>query len=367
MGGNDGRSDAQAPSRIERSSSGCRARAALRDCASPAADMVIRSRSLIVATCAICAGLTFPAAASATYPGSNGLIAYASQSVYERTWTSRPDGGGQRRILARGTLPQFTADGRQLVYVRSDPNLPAGKQGVYIAAVDGSVRTPIITTADVRIGDGAWSVLEATPSPDGRSVAFTAAAHLTDEPDYPDSVSVDEPSLYVVSSDGRDLRLLVTDAHDPTWSPDGRTIAYIASHGAVATIAPDGSGQRTVVAAAPQTPRAELDFSPDGTRLVLTQRRKRPLRVKAPDRRYAQWQIAIADLAAGTIRRLPAAVTVFAADAVWSPDGSRIAYVTYNDDTRPRLFLVRPDGTGRRIAFRGRPGGIHHLAWQPLP
>lgn len=327
--------------------------------------MFVGARSLIAASCAIGAGLTFPAAASATFPGANGLIAYASQTEHERTWTVRPDGSGRRRVLAQGALPQFTGDGQRLVYVRSDPNLPANRQGVYVAAADGSGRTPIIATTDPRIGNGAWSVGEATPSPDGASVAFTGAAHLTDDPDYPDEVDVEAFGLYVVSIDGRDLRFLVSGARDPAWSPDGTTIAYIADDGAVATIAPDGSSQRTVIAAAPGAARAEPDFSPDGTKLLLTQRRKRPLRVKWPKSRYVQRQIAIADLVAGTVRRLPAAVTHFAADAVWSPDGSRIAYLTYS--TPLRLFLVRPDGTGKRLVLSGRRWGIDDLSWQPRP
>ena len=63
------------------------------------------------------------------------------------------------------------------MFVASDPNLPADRQGVYMAAVDGNSRAPVILTADSRIGNGAWSLLAAAPSPDGSRVAFTAAAH----------------------------------------------------------------------------------------------------------------------------------------------------------------------------------------------
>jgi Tol biopolymer transport system component len=322
--------------------------------------MIAGVRSQVAATCGVLAGLTFPAAATATFPGANGRIAYSRQGLDELTWTSRPDGSGRRRVLSHGAQPQFTADGRHFVYVRSDTDL-ARKQGIYIATADGSVRRPIITTDDRRIGNGAWSVLDVTVSPDATSVAFTAAAHVTDEPHHPDIVTFGRPSIYVASIDGGDLRLLVTDARQPTWSPDGTTIAYIANDRAVARVAPDGSGRRTVIAAAPRTWRSQPDFSPDGTKLVLTQ-------LTRPFRRRGS-QIAIVDLAAARLRLLPVAVTRYAADAVWSPDGSRIAYVTL-DLWRPRplrLFLVRPDGTGKRVAFRSRQSQIYHLAWQPRP
>ena len=115
-----------------------------------------------------------------------------------------------------------------------------------------------------------------------------------------------------------------------------------------------------MIAAAPRTSRSRPDFSPDGTRLVLTQ-------LTGPLRRRRS-QIAIVDLSRHR-RRLPVTVTRYAADAVCSPDGSRIAYVTFRWGRPPplRVFLVRPDGTGKRLAFRSRQYEIYHLFWQPRP
>jgi TolB protein len=141
------------------------------------------------------------------------------------------------------------------------------------------------------------------------------------------------------------------------FSPDGSRIAYVDWHGrtrAVETVAVDGTDRRTLVWSSRGADA--LDFAPDGSTLMLLQPTKRP--------RDAGGRIVIVNAQTGERTRLPLRVTGAVSDAVWSPDGRRIAIVHLDSK---QVFTIRPDGTGKRLAFTARVGGIERLAWQPLP
>ena len=159
----------------------------------------------------------------------------------------------------------------------------------------------------------------------------------------------------MIGIDGGDLRLIARDASTPVFSPDGTRIAYIAWHGdtrSVETVAADGTDRRTLVA--PNIDALSLDFSPDGDRLVAAERLRR---------RHVT-RIAIIDVRSGERTRLPAHATGDVEDAAWSPDGRRIAFVHFDSS---QVFTIRPDGTGKRLAFTARVPAIEMLAWQPRP
>src|SRR3954451_12001699 len=119
-------------------------------------------------------------------------------------------------------------------------------------------------------------------------------------------------------------------------------IAYERFEG-VATIRPDGSGDRVVVKHADSP-----TWSPDGKRLAFVLKNAIwTARADGTDRRR------VISLARG----LPF-------DPAWSPDGKRIAYVQYTETPRPgaddgevdehhTVFTVRTDGSGRRAVHGG--------------
>jgi Tol biopolymer transport system component len=119
-------------------------------------------------------------------------------------------------------------------------------------------------TSNVGSGTPTWS-------PDGRSIAFTGYAKGNSA-----------PYLFVVNVKTRRLRRLAGSVQDltPAWSPDSRYIAFATwftalvpapaqGYGAVEVIAPDGTGAR-VLAPIPNSQTGDLAWSPNGSQIAFT-------------------------------------------------------------------------------------------------
>ncbi len=80
--------------------------------------------------------------------------------------------------------------------------------------------------------------------------------------------------IYVVNADGTGRQLLVRDAAEPTWSPDGSKLAYVAyasrltDSGYVTVASADGTGARRLTAI--QEPESQPAWSPGGRQLAFT-------------------------------------------------------------------------------------------------
>lgn len=167
-------------------------------------------------------------------------------------------------------------------------------------------------------------------SPDGRRVVFQQ------RPDADASAQI-----FVLEADGsvEQLTTLHGGATAPTWSPDGRWIAFTANsehERDIFVMHPDGSGVRLLAG----TPSADSfpDWSPDGSRIVFQS--------GAPS---SIWTVSIPG---GRLTRL-----TFGGDGdtypIWSPDGARILFLRYErfggqlEISDSDFFLMRPNGTGK--------------------
>jgi Tol biopolymer transport system component len=142
--------------------------------------------------------------------------------------------GSMRQQVTTGTRsnwgPTLSPDGRTIVFATGDPAV-----ALSVIQIDGTAERKI-TTASIDAFDLAeWS-------PDAATLLFAAGT------------TFDETDLWVVGLDGKpERRIVTTPGRDsgPTWSPDGKVIAYIntsVGRSRVIVSAPDGSDRHPISA-----------------------------------------------------------------------------------------------------------------------
>jgi Tol biopolymer transport system component len=165
----------------------------------------------------------------------------------------------------------FSNDGRTLAFTGERQ----GKDVLYLMDVASA---SIKKRVDLPI-DAVWSPVF---SPDDRQIAFSGThGGITD--------------LYIVDADGKNLRQLTNDQYadlQPSWSPDGRRIAFA------------------------------TDRSPESNLAIL---------------KLSKWRIAVMDIQSGAIDVLPGQDGLNL-NPQWSPDGSEVAFISDRTGI-PNVFL----------------------------
>jgi TolB protein len=173
--------------------------------------------------------------------------------------------------------------------------------------------------------------------------------------------------LYTVRPDGGDVRHLAREpdgVFSPTWSPDGRSIAFLGNDDGLYLIDPDGRHRRRFEGMF----GSRLSWSPDGTRLAFE------IRGEAPN-----WgDIGVVNVEDGKRENLTHRPGDDSGPA-WSPDGRKIAFLAdlscvWTGKCRPdwtgegprEIWLMDADGGHlRQLTSNGAPG-YGDPAWQPV-
>ena len=178
-------------------------------------------------------------------------------------------------------------------------------------------------------------------SPDGRTVVLGAVQF---EHDSAGELKPKTAQLYIMSSEGGQPKLISPPgmrAQFPSWSADGRYIAFHGSRGIgnntaldVYVVHPDGSGLRQLTSNAWADTRP--DWSPDGTHIAYNSNRSGSSQIHVMNADGSN-DVQLTTGAKGMTNQAPD----------WSPDGSKIVFVSTRDgDTE--IYTMNADGTDQR-------------------
>jgi dipeptidyl aminopeptidase/acylaminoacyl peptidase len=268
-------------------------------------------------------------------------------------WLARYDGSERLQLTRseteRNTRPRWSPDGRWIAFLsdRADPDL--GAQVWLFARSGGEPRQ--LTEMKGDVSDFAWS-------PDSKRLVLVAADEPADKPDKNAKESEKKPPkpividryqfkeditgyltnerrhLYAFDIATKNATQLTAGAHDewfPTWSPDGKRIAYVSKRGDdpdrtyafhIYLIEPHaGATERALTDGdtSDQDPywESSLSFSPDGKRIAF---------LRADETHwlgYAPWLLSIVDIDTGKVTT-PAAIDRCFFKPKWGADGKSV-------------------------------------------
>lgn len=216
--------------------------------------------------------------------------------------------------------------------------LPTGK---YVTVVRGSLETPDYYNLSV----------------DGRqhevSVFHGSLGQFSWHSNGQDIIYADhnDGNIYEVDTE-RGTKTQVTTSkfckYDPTWSPDGNSIAFISSDDGRPNLyvaKADGAEARSLIQFEGKV--EQYDWSPDSQKIALSF-----LTIESYEKHNAE--IYVLDFDGSNLRQLTQSEGENESSPQWSPDGKRLAFLSYveSEETVYLNILSLADGRKLRLAFQ---------------
>lgn len=296
--------------------------------------------------------------------------------------------GGDLFGLEAASDPQISPDGTRIAYVRrsNDVMTDRARPSIWLIDVRTGAQAPLIA------GPGAHS--QPRWSPDGKRLAYVstgegggaqlfvrwmetgASARVTGLPDSPNAISWSPDGsriayVMTVPDDGMKLGKAPVKPEGANWAPPLEVIDKVVYRQDGGGYVKPGFDHIFMVSAEGGAPRqlsfgawhdnGPLAWTPDGKTLLFS-----AVRTGDWQRNPINSEIQALDIATGTIRALTSRDGPDTDPAV-SPDGSRIAYLGYDDkgysyrDTQ--LYVMNRDGSGARSLTASLDRSIDRIAW----
>ncbi|HET9015018.1 MAG TPA: S9 family peptidase [Thermomicrobiaceae bacterium] len=221
------------------------------------------------------------------------------------------------------TTPCPSPDGRRIAYSRAYD----GRIDLYVVDAGGGLPLQLTDQATLQGPDPSQRHAASIAwTPDGSRLVFASSK---------------DGKIWTVPATGGPSRT-VDEApgnhHSPAVSPDGRRVAFVAERGEqVDVVVADLDGRASRVVSDGDEYVLQPRWSPDGRRLLYGQ-------WPHYDMPWDQRELVVADLESGERRVVAGGTGVTNADAVWSPDGRAIAFVSDRDGDFGNLWRCDADG-----------------------
>ncbi len=219
---------------------------------------------------------------------------------------------------------------------------------VFHSNMDGDNEIYLMTgNSIVQLTNNSWNDEYPVWSPDGRRIAFSADP----EGNY---------DIFVMEADGSPITRLTTSKaqeKEPSWYPDGNSIAYSSE------IKKFIRKQLTLWRVDIETKKAERiipgynkghaipHVSPDGHLLTFT------------GKRTMGWDVAMYDRQKNNVEFLDEGGK--SCRARFSKDGKKLAYVSSKADGKGDIWIMNPDGTGKKRLTEREETYDYFPAWSP--
>jgi Tol biopolymer transport system component len=305
----------------------------------------------------IMATLLFASPAWATFPGTNGRIAFAALPTPDapgmQIFTIKPNGSRLRQIThldGSATFPHWSPDGNRIAF---ELDHPSGEPlcSVELMNANGSGLTDLT---------GNRNGCEATPSfsPDGTRIFFER---------FDDITNVD--AIWSMNLSGGDRHLITTGTGsgvtNPDVSPDGTKLSFVDFNGqdlgqALFTASVDGTNLRQLTPFTLDV-GVKQSWAPDGRRITLTPH------ADFPD--HFSPNVATINPDGSDLRYLTHynAGGAAAFTGSYSPKGQWIVFRLQSQSTSTfGLFKIRPNGTQRALIAQ-LPFAPRYIDWGTHP
>lgn len=296
--------------------------------------------------------------------GGAGKIAFISErDGYSEIYIMNPDGSDQIALkngIAPKGDPAWSPDGQKIAFVSNNVD----SASLYIMNATGSNPIKLIDAKDLSMNRQAtpdWQLGISRPvwSPDGKKIAFGASHKIRG--------TLFVFDMYVIDADGGNLFSPADRPafdSDPAWSPDSQKIAFVSdvewdkvgfifnSCGGIDGICVmNADGTNLISLPHKKGGEGNPNWSPDGRKIAFTSGRTGDAEVFVMNADGTN-PINLTNYGAG-----------WDANPIWSPDGDKIAFTSYRDGNF-EIYVMKADGSNL-INLTNNPNDDAGPVWSP--